>query len=144
MWAYLGRHLIDLLTLTIAGVGVGLGLRQLRLHSRQQNLELSHLYLQRYWEIDDSRLMAGENDTVHRHRYLILCEDEYDAARGKWLDMQLWEEWHSWLARTGSRPRLESDLEAVADGEKNFEHLRACLATPAGHPWRECGAALGS
>lgn len=76
-------------TLAVAVVGVVGGLMALRQGNRQQRLELGNLYIQRYWAIDDDLLRLPKGSPEHkqaRHRYLRLCDDEFEAARRGWVD----------------------------------------------------------
>jgi len=115
----------------IAAVGVPLLYAQLRLQNRQRKLELGNFYIQRFWEIDDAMLREPKGTDSHRrerHRYLRLCEDEYDAARYGWLDRLHWSIWHEWLTSTKGASNLRSDLEACDPEENGFPSIRACLA----------------
>jgi hypothetical protein len=129
---------MEILSLAIAGlgaliaaVGVPLLYAQLRLQNRHRKLELGNFYIQRFWEIDDAMLREPKGTDSHRrerHRYLRLCEDEYDAARYKWLDREHWSIWHEWLTSTKGASNLRSDLMACDPGENGFPSIRACLA----------------
>ncbi|MBB1511235.1 hypothetical protein H5399_01235 [Tessaracoccus sp. MC1627] len=130
-------------TLVVAVVGVVWGLIELRQGNRQQQLELGNLYIQRYWSVDDDllRLPKGTEEHRHaRHRYLQLCEDEFEAARLEWLDKKQWDSWHSWLAQDRKRALLVDDLHECASNDNPFEHVSACVGAGAEHGWRQCPA----
>lgn len=140
------ENLVDILTLAIASIGVSGGLWALRQTRKQRQIELAMLYLQRYWQIDDDLLRFSKGSVDHRqarHRYLRLCEDEFEAARLKTFDRLTWETWHGWLARPESVVKLKGDLEICDPGENYFSHLRACVASRPGHKWKECTARNG-
>jgi hypothetical protein len=115
----------------IAAIGVPLFYAQLRLQNRQRKFELGNFYIQRFWEIDDAMLREPKGTDSHRrerHRYLRLCEDEYDAARYGWLDREHWSIWHEWLTSVKGASNLRSDLMACDPKENGFPSIRACLA----------------
>ena len=122
---------ITALGVLVAGVGVPALYVQMRLQLRQRKLELGNFYIQRFWEIDDAMLLEPKGSDSHRrqrHRYLRLCEDEYDAASYRWLDPMHWTIWHQWLTSPKGASALEDDL-AVCDPEaERFPSVRACLA----------------
>jgi hypothetical protein len=139
----LASLVLDALTLTTAVVGVVWGLQQLHLANRHQRLELGNLYLQRYWSIDDELLVLEKGTHEHRHarhRYLRLCEDEFEAAKLEWLDRSQWTVWHSWLTTPSVRENLVADIEACDTDGKFFEHVRLCLGAPPLHNWGDCPA----
>lgn len=119
-----------LLAVGVAAVGVVFTLRQVKHQTRQQKLELGNLYLTRYWQIDDNLLLSekGTDDHArHRHRYLRLCEDEYEAARRDWLDSGQWEAWHEWLVSDRTIGLLEADLELCDPQGTRFSSIRRCI-----------------
>jgi hypothetical protein len=122
---------ITSLGVLVALVGVPVLYVQMQLQLRQRKLELGNFYIQRYWEIDDAMLMeikGTDNHRRQRHRYLRLCEDEYDAASYGWLDPMHWKIWHAWLTSPKTAATLEGDL-AVCDPEaEGFPSVRSCLA----------------
>lgn len=123
--------LVGLGTLTTAVVGLGLVNLQLRAQRRATKAELGNLYVQRYWTIDDDLLLEPKESPKHkqhRHRYLRLFEDEFEAARLDFLDDKQWAVWHSVLDDQATADRVVEDL-AVCDPEQGqFQHLRACIA----------------
>lgn len=131
----------------LAAVGLWLAARQLRIQNRQRLLELGNFYIARYWQIDDDLLITSKETADHtrqRHRYLRLCEDEYDAARLGWLDEEQWSVWHrQFLSETGSA-HLEGDLSECDPEGNGFTSIRACLqqfrrdGNP--HEWTGCTA----
>ncbi|MGJ6980685.1 hypothetical protein ACSDQ9_09185 [Aestuariimicrobium soli] len=134
--------LIELATLMVAVVGVVGGLIGLQAANRQRRLDLGNLYLQRYWEIDDDLLRLTKGSPEHnqaRHRYLRLCEDEFEAAARSWLDPGQWHAWHSWLVTPASRELVRLDLEQCDPERRRFAFLLRCLDSHPGHEWRECG-----
>lgn len=136
LWLQLG-------TLVVAMGGVAGGLLTLRQGNRQQMLELGNLYIKRYWEIDDDLLILTKDSAEHRraqHRYLRLCEDEFEAASRKWLDPKQWVVWHAWLTTKKARNRLDGDLLACSSDPEDFERVRACLRSTVGHDWWNCEA----
>lgn len=139
----LSSLILETSTLVVAVGGVTLAMRELRQGNRQQRLELGNLYIQRYWQIDDDmlRLPKGSQEHTHsRHRYLRLCEDEFEAARNGWLDDAQWAVWHSWLTRENGQWQLKSDLDACDLSAAGFEHVRNCLEGGVEHSWDECRA----
>lgn len=104
-------------------------------------------YLQRFWTIDDDLLIAEKGSDEHRrhvHRYLRLCEDEFEAARQGILDYRYWQLWHSWLASGPMRSQLRADLEVVDAADERFAHIRACLSTDSpSHSWPQGTARSG-
>ena len=117
------------------------GLIALTQSRKQQRLELGNLYIQRFWQIDDDLLRFAKGTAEHRqarHRYLRLCEDEFDAAAHDWLDQRQWAVWHGWLAAETQRPVLRDDLQTCDPDSSRFERIRKCLSRPNGHPWPEC------
>lgn len=115
----------------IAGIGIILTMLQLRRQTRQLKLELGNLYLMRYWQIDDDLLISikgTEDHGRHRHRYLRLCEDEFEAAGRKWLESGQWAVWHEWLVSPQSIGRLVSDLNFCDPGVTRFNSIRKCIA----------------
>lgn len=136
--------LIEWLTLAVAIGGVAGGLFTLRQGNRQRLLELGSFYIQRYWAIDDDllRFPKGSEDHRHaRHRYLRLCEDEFEAARRGWLDKHQWEIWHEWISRSNG---ILGDLDVCDPDKDSFEHVRACLDTGGEHAWANCGARMNT
>jgi hypothetical protein len=130
-------------TLVVAVVGVVGGLLALRQGNRQQMLELGNLYIQRYWTIDDDLLRLRKGTPEHkqaRHRYLRLCEDEYEGARRDWFDGSQWTTWHEWLTAPNTREIVADDLKVCDPEETRFECLRACLKSGPEHPWKQCAA----
>jgi hypothetical protein len=122
---------ITALGVLIAAFGVPALFVQMRLQLRQRKLELGNFYIQRYWEIDDAMLFEPKGTDSHRrqrHRYLRLCEDEYDAASYRWLDPMHWKIWHEWLTSPKGASALEDDLAACDPGRERFPSVRACLA----------------
>lgn len=102
-------------------------------------------YLARYWQIDDDLLIAdkgSESHRQHRHRYVKLCEDEFEAARAGVLDLHLWRQWHEWLADGEMQSRLADDLNTVDPETTRFSYLRACLSMTASHAWSDCPARM--
>lgn len=103
------RFVVELCTLAIAVVGVGFGLWQLGQATKHRKLELGSLYIQRFWQIDDDLLRSATGSSEHnqaRHRYVRLCEDEFEAARRGWLELGQWRAWHEWL----TDPRQQGSL----------------------------------
>lgn len=132
---------IDMATLLVAVVGVVWGLVELTQSRRQQRLELGNLYIQRFWQIDDDLLRFSKGSADHRqarHRYLRLCEDEFEAAANNWLDQQQSAVWHGWIATESQRVLLIDDLQTCDPESTRFEHIRSCLARPSNHSWPEC------
>lgn len=116
--------------LILTGIGLLLARRQLELQNRQRRLELGSFYIARYWELDDALLLTdkkSDDHRRHRHRYLRLCEDEYDAARLGWLDAEQWGAWHKALVGDRTREMLRSDLAVCDPDKEGFSSLRACL-----------------
>jgi hypothetical protein len=118
---------ITALGVLIAAFGVPALFVQMRLQLQQRKLELGNFYIQRYWEIDDAMLTAPPKRTdSHRHkphRYLRLCEDEYDAASYGWLDPMHWK-----IGTSGSRlprvPRLlRTTWRFVIQGPRAFSRF---------------------
>ena len=102
---------------------------QLRTQSQQRRLELGNFYINRYWQLDDDLLLTDKNDKAHqrhRHRYLRLTEDEFDAARVGWLDGEQWSVWHAVFVAKSGWESLKADLAAVAADGSGFESIRAC------------------
>ncbi|GAA3871151.1 hypothetical protein [Tessaracoccus defluvii] len=134
---------IEIGTLLVATVGVVGGLLALRQANRQRRLDLGGLYLQRYWEIDDDLLRLPKGSPEHtraRHRYLRLCEDEFEAARRGWLEPDQWNVWHAWLAEDAARAQVDVDLIACKAPVDRFLLLRECSSVSAQHSWKECPA----
>ena len=134
---------LELGTLVVAVIGVVGGLMALRQGNRQQLLELGNLYIQRYWAIDDDLLRLPKGSTEHkqaRHRYLRLCEDEFEAARRGWFDESQWTAWHGWLADPATAVVITEDLEVCDPKANRFEYVRACLKSGPAHPWKTCAA----
>lgn len=136
----------------IAAVAVWVAYDQLKA-SREQDLrgrklQLSGMYLQRYWEINDGLLTHPKGEMAHKqqvHRLLTLTEDEFDAARSGLLDPAYWEKWHGWIAHPSQRETRFKDLRLVDPEPPNFEYLQKCLGdrelteAPA-HTWTHCPA----
>lgn len=137
-------------TLQIVAVVVAIGtfIFYVRQEGRAKKTQLSAMYLQRYWEIDDDLLKAPkgtEDYRRHVHRLLILAEDEFDAARSGHLDPRYWEKWHGWIAHPSQREQRSADLRLVDPDAARFEHLRICLGGPETEPsphheWKQCPA----
>lgn len=134
-------------TFLVALVGVVGGLIALRQGNRQRMLDLGSLYIQRYWAIDDALLQLPKGSPAHnqaRHRYLRLCEDEFEAAHLGWLDRGQWEVWHEWLTAPGTVALITEDLKLCDPGIPRFVRLRACLSacleSGKTHSWKECPA----
>jgi hypothetical protein len=128
-------------TFIVAVVGVVGGLMALRQGNRQQKLELGNLYIQRYWEIDDELLQLPKGSPEHRqsrHRYLRLCEDEFEAARRGWFDERQWSVWHEWLTKSRTAEMVASDLKSCDPETTRFDLVRACLTSGPGHSWEQC------
>ena len=124
-------EIATLAAVVVAAIGLLLTAQQLRIQNRQRLLELGNFYIARYWQIDDDLLLTKRTDEAHkghRHRYLRLCEDEYDAARAKWLDSEQWAIWHMGLVGERSRELLEDDLSVRDPKLEAFVSLRTCLA----------------
>lgn len=121
---------------------------QLKTQNQQRQLELGNFYINRYWQLDDDMLLTDKREVDHRrhrHRYLRLTEDEYDAASFGWLDEEQWRVWHAVFVTERGASALRADLEAVAV-DSGFESIRACLmqreAAAEGHQAKECAARL--
>lgn len=139
---------MEIVTALAATVGLFFAGWQLREQTRQKRLNLGQFYIERYWSIDDQLLLAtkGASDhRQHRHRYLRLFEDEFDAARLKWLDAEQWTVWHAYLDNPQQAELVADDL-AICDPEgQNFVLLRTCLHQRAndGRPHRSKTCAAG-
>ncbi len=139
---------IALGTLLVALAGVIGGLIALAQGNRQRKLELGSLYIQRYWKIDDDLLKFDKRSQEHgqaRHRYVRLCEDEFEAARYRWLDKGQWQVWHKWLTAPRAAELISRDLYSCDPEEKEFILLRKCVRKTfeSGtqiHTWAECPA----
>lgn len=136
----------EVVTLGLTVLGFGAIGYQLWQNRRQEKLQLGHLYLERYWKIDDELLEAEKGSDEHRrsrHKYLILTEDEIEAARLDWLDASQWSAWHSFLASPQGQEAIERDLDAVGPPAGRFSLLKACLGSPPAHAWDACKAHSG-
>lgn len=125
-----GATWIGLGTLVTAIVGLSLVGWQLGEQRRSMRAEFGNLYVQRYWEIDDDLLLenkGSDRHKQHRHRYVRLFEDEFDAASLGFLDRQQWSVWHSVLDDTSSMVRVQGDLEVCDPDQHQFRRLRACI-----------------
>jgi hypothetical protein len=121
---------IGIATLTAAVVGLSLVYWQLREQRRALRVELGNMYVQRYWEIDDALLLEPKGTklhTQHRHRYLRLFEDEFDAAALAFLDDRQWDVWHSVLDDANSLELVEGDLDICNPEGDRFIRLRRCI-----------------
>lgn len=108
-------------------------------------LELGNLYIKRYWEIDDDLLILPKGSPEHkraRHRYLRLCEDEFEAASRGWLDEKQWVVWHEWLTRAKAHDILRKDLSLCSSDPADFERVQGCLGSGVNHSWPSCQARL--
>lgn len=125
-----GATWIGLGTLVTAIVGLSLVGWQLREQRRTMRAEFGNLYVQRFWAIDDDLLLEDKGSNrhkQHRHRYLRLFEDEFDAAALGFLDRQQWRVWHSVIDEIGSMVRVQGDLGVCDPDEQQFRRLRACI-----------------
>ena len=130
-------------TLAVAIWAAMAAIDQLKEARRQRKVQIGLQYLDRYWSISDDLLHATKGSHEHKqhqHRYLILCEDEYDAAREQWLEEGMWRQWHEWLASEVTRELTQRDLTNCADSVHEFRSVRACLTGAAGHDWAKCPA----
>ena len=128
-------------TAIIAGFAVFFGLDQLKQVRKQRQAELAQLYIGRYWCIIDDHLLGSRNaddQKAHKERYLMLCEDEYEATQLGWLDHVHFAEWHRLIVR--DRDRIVPMLDEVDPGRGKFAHLRKCLAESptSDHAWSDC------
>lgn len=134
-------------TLIVAIVGLAYAGRELKLQTRQEPLQLGNLYIERYWQIDDDLLITRKGTRKHRqhrHRYLRLFEDEFDAARLGWIAPDQWEAWNAVLDSESQRNLVTRDLREVSSDDHKFVLIRACLrqrkAEGRGHLPRQCWA----
>lgn len=134
---------VQVVTMLAAVIGVIWGGWQLQQLNRHQRLDLGNLYLQRYWVIDDDLLRLAKGTPEHRHarhRYLRLCEDEFEAATLRWIDAKQWNVWHSWITTPTARETLTADIETCDSQGERFKNVRLCLTEPANHSWNRCPA----
>ncbi len=121
---------IGLATLTTAVVGLSLVVWQLRDQRRAMRVELGNLYIQRFWTIDDDRLLEPKGTKLHnqhRHRYLRLFEDEFDVAALDFLDKRQWNAWHSVLNDPHELELVKADLADCNAAGDQFHRLRRCI-----------------
>lgn len=121
---------MEIVTALATTVGLVFAGWQLREQTRQKRLNLGQFYIERYWAIDDKLLLATKGSPdhkQHRHRYLRLFEDEFDAARLRWLDAGQWSVWHAYLDDPRQADLIAADLELCDPDEENFALLRSCL-----------------
>ncbi|MFC6359432.1 hypothetical protein [Luteococcus peritonei] len=129
-------------TLCVALWATWMARDQLAEAERQRKVQIGLQYLERYWDVSDSLLHSvkgSEEHRQHQHRYLILCEDEFEAAREEWLDDGMWERWHQWLVTESGREQTHADL-AQCQRTNAFEFVRSCLGGAVGHSWQACPA----
>lgn len=118
-------------TLVTAIVGLGLVLFQLSDQRRAMRAQFGNMYIERYWQIDDSLLLETKDTDEHRrhrHRYLRLFEDEFDVARLGFLDERQWAVWHSVLDDGKSLSLVQEDLALCDPKREAFQRLRSCIA----------------
>lgn len=114
-------------------VGVLAAVVQLLLSRRQARNAFEHLFVDRYWQIDDDLIQAPETQSQYWRRYLRLCEDEFESMRLGQISWRSWEVWHDSIRDREIGTRAALDL---ADSEQ-FEWLRLCLDDPR-HAGAEC------
>ena len=121
----------DLGTFLVAFFGVCLVVSQLRQQERAMKAEFGNLYVQRFWQIDDARILLKESDPIrlqHDRRYLRLFEDEFEVAKIGLLDGKQWDVWHGVLDDERARQRVIANLLTCDNEGAEFDLLRRCLA----------------
>lgn len=107
--------IVALATLAVALWAILVARRQLNEAQRQREVQIGLQYLARYWEIS-AALLTTDKQTLdhkhHQHRYLLLCEDEFEAAGAGWLEDNMWKRWHDWLSSPIQRTLIQLDLAA--------------------------------
>lgn len=91
--------------------------------SRARKFGLAQVYIQRYWVVDEQFLPDRRPDPAGpaAHRYLRLCEDEFDAAEQGWIDVAVWQTWHE---------GIRDQVDALHLDTSAYDHLRECFESP--------------
>lgn len=113
-------------------VAVLIGAGGLWAQTRARKFELALVYVQQYWKIEEDLVREASLSaaTPSGHRYLRLCEDEFDAARQGWIDVAIWRIWHD---------GMHSELERVdQDQLRKFDQLHLCMSDPNEHEATRC------
>ncbi len=100
--------------------------------TRARKFELALVYVQQYWKIEEDLVRETPLSATKpsEHRYLRLCEDEFDAARQGWIDVAIWRIWHD-----GMRSELEKvGLDQLAE----FDQLHLCMSDENRHEPTQC------
>lgn len=108
------------ITSVATAVGVLAAVVQLLLSRRQARATFEHEFIKRYWSIGDDSLQdpSAHSGMIRRHRYLRLCEDEFEVMRLGSVSWRTWEVWHE--AIRGEAAQYSDDVEA-------FDWLATCL-----------------
>ena len=109
-------------------VGVLTAVYQLFLSRRQARATFEQQFVQRYWQLDDSRLVTSKNSFFER-RYLRLCEDEFESMRLGQVSWRTWMVWHDSIRDMAGPMR-----ERISDGHL---WLKTCLDS-GDHPGTHC------
>lgn len=128
--SHLGARLIGQVAGVATAVAVLIAALSLFAQSRSRKFGLAQVYIERYWAVDEYLLHNPRPaaDSPDAHRYLRLCEDEFDAARQGWIDVAIWRTWHA-----GIRSQVqELDLDV-----REFDQVKQCLDQPE-HPPTRC------
>lgn len=92
--------------------------------------DFGNVYIERYWQIDDDLLLEPKGTEAHqrhRHRYLRLYEDEFDAASLGFLERRQWQVWHATLDDPAALNQIGADLDACDPDQERFARIRACI-----------------
>lgn len=131
------KGVVDALITSLIGwvtiVGLPIAIVQLWLNRRQMHMAFEQTYVNRYWVIDDDRVMcsaAPQKRVQHAVRYLRLCEDELELMRLGFVSWRTWDVWHQGILQGVQADEVEEAL-AIPEHHSAFEWVRSCIR--AGH-----------